>query len=182
MQCLSFLALIVKRRADTLARCRAESWFSAWRWRRLPRMRPWAEPVGLHREQAGTPKQLIARMLKRNLRPALRACFGTPRINDAWPGTAWCGLAPELTDIPLAQGAVGRKAGVARTATAPRDASGSEPVGDTATSNSRAPHGQDLALRARADVAEADFVLHACPVDCSHVNSWRMHERRCRHL
>ena len=41
----------------------------------------------------GTPKQLIARMLKRNLRPALRACFGTPRINDAWPGTAWCGLA-----------------------------------------------------------------------------------------
>ena len=78
--------------------------FSAWRWRRLPRMRPWAEPVGLHREQAGTPKQLIARMLKRNLRPALRACFGTPRINDAWPGTAWCGLAPELTEYSASQG------------------------------------------------------------------------------
>ena len=51
--------------------------------------------------EAGTPKQLIARMVKQNLRPALRAWFGTPRIKDAWPGTAGCGLAPELTEHRL---------------------------------------------------------------------------------
>jgi hypothetical protein len=90
-----------KKNSGTFARSRAESWFSAWRWRRLRRMRPWGEPVGLHPEQAGTPKQLIARMVKRNLRPALRAWFGTPRIKDASPGTAGCGLAPELTEHHL---------------------------------------------------------------------------------
>jgi hypothetical protein len=50
---------------------------------------------------AGTPKQLIARMVKRNLRLALRAWFGTPRIKDAWLGTAGCGLAPEPTEHHL---------------------------------------------------------------------------------
>jgi hypothetical protein len=97
-------------------------------------MRPWAEPVALHPEQAGTPKQLIDRIVKQNLRPALGAWFGTPRIKDAWLGTAGCGLAPELTEyaFALGTGAVGRKAGVPRTVAAPRGASGSEPVARSA--------------------------------------------------
>jgi hypothetical protein len=104
LQCTSFPNLIVKI-AATLTHSRAESWFSAWRWERRPRMRPWAEPALAERElaelrpeQAGTPKQLIGRIVKWNLRPALGACFGTPRIKDAWPGTAGRGLAPELTE------------------------------------------------------------------------------------
>jgi hypothetical protein len=56
--------------------------------------REWAE--------AGAPKQFIARMVKRNLRPALAAWFGTPRIEGAWPGTAVCCLAPELTEHAFA--------------------------------------------------------------------------------
>ena len=93
-------------------------------------MRPWAEPVALHPEQAGTLKQLIARIVKQNLRPALGAWFGTPRIKDAWPGTAGRGLAPELTEYAFAlrKGAVGRKAGFPRTIAAPRDASGVKAV------------------------------------------------------
>jgi hypothetical protein len=93
-------------------------------------MRPWAEPVAPHPEQAGTPKQLIARIVKQNLRPALGAWFGTPRIKDVWLGTAGCGLVPELTEyaFALGKGAVGRKAGVPRTIAAPRGASGVEAV------------------------------------------------------
>jgi hypothetical protein len=84
----------------------------------------------VHPEQAGTPKQLIARIVKQNLRPALGAWFGTPRTKDAWPGTAGCGLAPELTEYAFAlrKGAVGRKAGFPRTIAAPRDASGVKAV------------------------------------------------------
>jgi hypothetical protein len=72
--------------------------------------------AGLEWAEAGAPKQFIARMVKRNLRPALAAWFGTPRIEGAWPGTAVCCLAPELTEyaFALAKGAVRRKAGVAQ--------------------------------------------------------------------
>jgi hypothetical protein len=74
-----------------------------------------AEQALAGREWAEAPKQFIARMVKRNLRPALAAWFGTPRIEGAWPGTAVCCLAAELTEhaFALAKGALRRKAGVA---------------------------------------------------------------------
>jgi hypothetical protein len=73
------------------------------------------ELAELRPEQAGTPKQLIARIVKQNLPPAPGAWSGTPKIKDAWQSTAGCGLVPELTEYALAlgKGAVRRKARVA---------------------------------------------------------------------
>jgi hypothetical protein len=138
-------------------------------------------------DQAGTPKQLIARMVKRHLRPALGTWFGIPRIKDAWPDTAGCDLAPELTEIRVcARQRRSQTKSCCRTVAALRGASGSAPVGDVAASNFRALPGQHLALGAFADMAEGDFVPHRIsapqrPVDSSHANSWRMHERRSPH-
>ena len=61
-----------------------------------------AEAALAGREWAEAPKQFTARMVKGNLRPALAAWFGTPRIEGAWPGTAVCCLAPELTEHAFA--------------------------------------------------------------------------------
>jgi hypothetical protein len=172
LQCPSFLAPIVKRGADTLARSRVESWFSAWRWRRLRPMRPWAEPVALHPEQAGTPKRLIARMVQRNLRPVLMAWFGTPRIKDAWPGTAGCGLAPELIEIRVCAWLSRRrtkKLALLGPATGPRSASDSAP--------GRQPRRSSLAsvLARRAQRNRSLFVI---PLTGSFERAMRSRSRR----
>ena len=119
-----------KKRSGYACALSSGIWFSAWRWRRLRPMRPWAEPVALHPEQAGTPKQLIARIVQQNLRPVLMAWFGTPRIKDAWPGTAGCGLAPELIEIRVCAWLSRRrtkKLALLGPATGPRSASDSAP-------------------------------------------------------
>ncbi len=177
LQCPSFLAL-AKKRADTLGRSRAASCFSAWR-RRLRHMRRWAEP-----EQAGTLKQLIARMIKQNSRPALRAWFGTPGIKDAWPGAAGCGLAPERTEyaFALSKGASDEKL-PALVVAGPRRACRSAPVGDIW--GRRIPGLLVAGILCSAPVRmwrKRTLFCTPCPVVSSHVNSWRMHERRCQHL
>jgi hypothetical protein len=117
LRCPSFFNPIVKRRAGSLARSRAESWFSAWRWRRLRPLPAWGaapeealaqaalelrpERAAAERGQAGAralgaAQQFIARMAKPNLRPALGAWFGTQRIECAWPETAAYCLSTKL--------------------------------------------------------------------------------------